>query len=156
MGVVLVSVSADVRRHGPGRRSRCVENHHYIGICSCGGVVSRGGGKCTDFAASLDDLEHLRKSFQRDFRLTPKSFVYVYERIRYRLESPLARGNKPTPGPIIMATALWYLATGSTYREITCVMRNGLSETSTMPFALHYRRVVCVGEPDDQISYKPS
>ena len=98
-----------------------------------------------DKCATMDQrhLGLLRDEFQRDFRLTIKSFVYVLAAITVVLD-PTPAGTKRRGAPtkytpaMKLATALYYLSTGETYREVTNTMRNGMTKKVVM---CHIREV---------------
>ena len=112
-----------------------------------------GPGLFEDYAVLFDedkcavmDQRHLgllRDDFQRDFRLTTKSFVYVLTAITGVLDStPVGtkrRGARTKYTPAMkLATTLYYLSTGETYREVSNTMRNGMTKKIVM---CHIREV---------------
>lgn len=111
-------------------------------------AVHPGHGLWDDYKALFDPAleqqldphrrEVLLVEFQRDFRLTVHSFLFVLSAIGRLLgRQPGSRGPSPvhTPG-FILATVLYYLATGATYKEVCIAMRNGLSKASVMRFVV--------------------
>ena len=77
--------------------------------------------------------QHPRKQFQAAFRFTPESWTYVFNRVRHLLERPGGQpGNQPLKAEVVMAATMWYLATGQTYSEVCCAIRQGLSQASAM------------------------
>ena len=86
---------------------------------------SAGGAK--------DHRDYLEAQFQSDFRLTAASWTWVFDKVKHHLERPPGQaGAQPLPAALVMATAMWHLATGSTYREVAASIRRGISKESVM------------------------
>ena len=67
------------------------------------------------------------------FRLTVKDFIFVRRHIASSLQQrPDYRGRPPISTNIVMATALLYLSSGSTFLWTALMIRNGQSVASTM------------------------
>ena len=107
---------------------------------------------------SDDDQEaynqHLRKQFQAAFRLTPESRTHVFNRVRHLPERPGGQpGNQPLKAEVAMAAAMWYLATGQTYREVCCAIRQGLSQASVMRCVRLFTEAVVTELMDETICF---
>eukprot|EP00613_Pedinella_sp_CCMP2098_P019805 CAMPEP_0171691580 /NCGR_PEP_ID=MMETSP0991-20121206/5615_1 /TAXON_ID=483369 /ORGANISM="non described non described, Strain CCMP2098" /LENGTH=424 /DNA_ID=CAMNT_0012279819 /DNA_START=8 /DNA_END=1280 /DNA_ORIENTATION=- len=72
--------------------------------------------------------QQLRVKFKEMFRLEVHIFLHVVNRCGFDLRGR-TNGSKPT---LVAATALYYLATGSTYSGVTAAMRGGMSVSSVM------------------------
>ena len=93
------------------------------------------------FWASFDDddaraeyREYLEAKFRGDFRLSTSTWTWLFNRVKHLLVNTGrdARGARPLEPELVMASAVWYLATGSTYREVTSQIRRGISQNSVM------------------------
>jgi hypothetical protein len=86
--------------------------------------------RSTRTAAQLVSYE---AKFQSFFRLSVKDYLFVRRHIEPDLHRRQdGRGRPPLGVDLIMATALVFLAHGTTYLVTAALMRNGLSEASTM------------------------
>jgi hypothetical protein len=81
--------------------------------------------------------------FQSIYRLSVSDFTFVRSRIHQDLRPRRdKRGRPPIRVEIIMAAALLYLAHGTTYMNTSIMIRNGLSETSTLRCVRLFTRAV--------------
>jgi hypothetical protein len=123
--IIRSCVNAQIRRiasirachHGPG-----VFNDFFFLF----DPVARKMFSCSELAA-------YSSKFQSIFRLSVDDFMFVRKHI-FRDLCPRRdnRGRPPIKVEIIMAAALLYLAHGTTYQTTSIMIRNGLSETSTL------------------------
>ena len=87
-----------------------------------------------DDNARAEYREYLEEKFQADFRLSTRTWSWLYGRIKHLLVNTdrEGRGAKALEPELVMASAVWFLATGCTYREVTSQLRRGISQASVM------------------------
>lgn len=80
-----------------------------------------------------EELAAYREKFQSIYRLTTDDWTFVRRHIGSSLRRRRdKRGRPPIPVDTQMAAALIYLAHGTTYATTSIMIRNGLSEASTL------------------------
>ena len=91
-------------------------------------------GSLPDDDTRTEYREYLEGKFQADFRLSVGTWSWLFGRVKHLLINTdrEGRGAKALEPDLVMASAVWYLATGCTYREVTSQIRRGISQNSVM------------------------